>query len=328
MTYLASRNELIESHWTDGQPSGDCLRKWVSLEYHRGMSSLVSTASRLKAQYFPLFKSRQTFLLALTGAAGYLCQKSGQKNWLEFSFLVISLLMAISGCTVLNMLFDRDIDSKMARTRQRPLAAGQVSTLAAGLLGTALVFGGLLWAYTLSMLYFFIVVLGAGFNVLVYTLWLKRRSAWSILWGGIAGGMPILAGRSLAIGRIDTLGILLSLIIILWIPSHTLTLGILYSEDYLKAEVPTLLSAYGLAVTQRLVIISSLLASILIAATFYALNPPAMALWIEIAASAGLSGMAFLTWGRPVRPWTARLYRYSSIFMLGSMLLLAFAGLI
>jgi heme o synthase len=291
------------------------------------MSSLVSAVSRLKAQYLPLFKGRQTLLLTLTGAAGYLCQKSAQTNWLEFCFLVISLLLAIGGCTVLNMLFDRDIDSRMARTRQRPLAAGQVSTLAAALLGSALVLGGLLWAYTLSLLYFFIVVLGTGFNVLVYTLWLKRRSAWSILWGGIAGGMPILAGHTLAIGRLDTLGLLLALVIILWIPSHTLTLDILYSEDYANAGVPTLLSVYGLSATHLLMIISSLLASILMAVTFYTLHPPAVVLWIEMVACAGLSGMTFLTWGRPVRPWTATLYRVSSIFMLGSMLLLALARL-
>jgi protoheme IX farnesyltransferase len=291
------------------------------------MSSLVSAANHIKAQYWSLIKSRQTLLLTLTGAAGYLCQKSGQTNWLDFLSLVISLLITISGCTILNMLFDRDIDSKMARTSQRPLAAGQVSTLSAGILGTALISAGLLWALALSPLYFLVVLSGASLNVLVYTLWLKRRSAWSILGGGIAGGMPILAGHTLAIGRIDVLGLLLSLIIILWIPSHTLTLSVLYSEDYVNAGVPTILNVHGLAATHLIVIISSLLAATLMAVTFSWLKPPVVALWIEIAACAGLSGLAIFTWGRPVRPATASLYKYSSIFMLGSMLLLAFTAL-
>ncbi len=291
------------------------------------MSSTASTANRIATQYWSLIKSRQTFLLVLTGAAGYLCQGSGKTNWLEFLFLVIDLLITISGCTVLNMLFDHDIDSRMVRTSGRPLASGQVGTLPAGILGSALVFVGLLWAWALSPLYFLIVLLGAGLNVLVYTLWLKRRSAWSILWGGVAGGMPILAGHALAAGRVDTLGLLLALVIILWIPSHTLTLVILYSEDYVNAGVPTMLSAYGWAATHRLVILSSLFTSILMTVIYSWLRPPGVALWMEFVACAGLSGMAIFAWARPVRRAIASLYRVSSIFMLGSMLLLALASL-
>ena len=157
---------------------------------------LVSGANQLKEQYWPLIKSRQTFLLALTGVAGYLCQRSASMDWTRFAGLVGSLLITIGGCTVLNMVFDRDIDQKMARTRQRPLAAMQVNVRKAAWLGIVLIILGLLWALMLSELYFTLALAGVGLDVLVYTVWLKRRSAWSILWGGLSGGIPILASRA------------------------------------------------------------------------------------------------------------------------------------
>ena len=248
-------------------------------------------------------------------------------DWLEFSSFVISLLLTIGGCTVLNMLFDRDIDRKMTRTQHRPLASGQVDSSNAAILGTALVSVGLLWALLISPLYFLIDLTGAVLNVLVYTLWLKRRTSWSILWGGLAGGMPILAGHTLAVGRIDFLGLLLTLVIVLWIPSHNLTLSILYSEDFAIAGVPTILNVYGLDASRRLLVVSSLVTSILVAAAFFWLDHSGLPFWIELAACAGLVGMAVFAWGRPARPAITLLYKYSSIFMLGSMLLLALSGL-
>jgi protoheme IX farnesyltransferase len=203
------------------------------------MGNFITTANTLKDHYWPLIKSRQTFLLALTGVAGYLCERPVSMDWPRFASLVGSLLVTIGGCTVLNMVFDRDIDQKMARTRQRPLAAMQTHVGAAAALGSALIVLGLLWALSLSVLYFSLALAGAGLDVLVYTLWLKRRSAWSILWGGLSGGIPILASRALVVGRVDATGLLLAFAIVGWIPSHNLTLGMLYSEDYLNAGVPT-----------------------------------------------------------------------------------------
>ena len=214
---------------------------------------LVSNANQLKEHYWPLIKSRQTFLLALTGIAGYLCQRPVPMDWPRFAGVVGSLLITISGCTVLNMVFDRDIDQKMARTRQRPLAAMQVNVRKAAWLGSVLIILGLVWAMMLSELYFTLALAGVGLDVVVYTIWLKRRSAWSILWGGLSGGIPILASRALVISRIDATGLLLALAIVCWIPSHNLTLSMLYSEDYLNACIPTFLNVYGLAATRATV---------------------------------------------------------------------------
>ena len=81
---------------------------------------------------------------------------------------------------------------------------------------------------------------GLFFDVVIYTLWLKRRTPWSIVWGGISGGMPILAGRVLAVGRIEWIGVVLALAVLFWIPTHILTFSMRYREDYANAGIPTI----------------------------------------------------------------------------------------
>ncbi len=292
------------------------------------MASLIATANLLKINFWPLIKSRQTFLLTLTGMAGYLCRQSAPIDWLQFLGLLFSLLGTISGCTVFNMLLDRDIDRKMVRTRERPLASGRVTPGAGLFLGSVLVVVGLLVAAILSRLYFVLIVTGVGLNVLVYTLWLKRRSAWSILWGGLAGGMPILAGSSLAVGRIDSIGVLMALVIMCWIPSHNLTLTTIYSEDYLDAGVPTFISSYGGTAVNLMVTISSLLVALLIMLVSTQLSFSGLALAFMFAASLGLVSLCVVSWINPSPKLTAFMYKYSSLYMLVSMLVLALSGLV
>jgi protoheme IX farnesyltransferase len=285
-------------------------------------AALASSASHIKTHYLPLIKSRQTLLLALTGAAGYLCQPPSPMHWAHFAGLAGSLLMAISGCTVLNMVIDRDIDRKMRRTSQRPLAAGEVDARAAAWLGGGLLALGLVWSLALSALYFTLVLAGAVLDLLVYTVWLKRLSPWSIIWGGLSGGMPLLAGRALATGRVDAIGLLLALAIVCWIPSHNLTLSTFFADDYRNAGVPTFYNAYGWTATRLSMAFSSLGTALLMTGAFALLrfSLPLFAVLIAISlvqvvlalnASARISKGAFLS-----------LYKYSSLYMLAVMLLL------
>jgi heme o synthase len=83
--------------------------------------------------------------------------------------------------------------------------------------------------------------------------WSLIKSRQTFLLGEIAGGMPIMAGRVLAIGRFDILGILLALIVICWIPSHNLTLDMLYADDYLSAGIPTAINTYGPGISYAII---------------------------------------------------------------------------
>jgi protoheme IX farnesyltransferase len=291
------------------------------------MADPITITNLLKQNYWSLIKSRQTLMLVLTGIAGYLCQSLSSINWLSFLSLVGSLLITISGCTVLNMLFDRDIDRKMVRTSQRPLPAGQVSANTALFLGSALVVLGLVWSDILSMLYFGVILAGVVLHMGVYTLWLKRRSAWSILWGGIAGGMPILAGRAMAVGRIDALGVLLALVIVCWIPSHNLTLNALHQSDYLNAGIPTFLNTYGISGTYFMITFSSVLVALLVMVVCTLLGFSGLVFILLFSASLGLVGLGVFVWLKPSQNLIMVLYKYSSVFMMVSMLLLSLGGL-
>jgi len=196
---------------------------------------LVKNRLRL---YWLLIKSLQTGLLLSTGLAGYLSAHT-PAHLGELVGLAASLFLAISGSTILNMWYDHDIDALMKRTHNRPLASGQITRREAFWLGLVLAAAGVGLALALDALYGLVVFAGLFFDVVVYTIWLKRRTCWSIVWGGIAGGMPILAGRVLAIGQVDLVGLLLAMAVLFWIPTHILTFSMRYHADYQAARVPT-----------------------------------------------------------------------------------------
>jgi protoheme IX farnesyltransferase len=221
---------------------------------------LETTGADLRAKlcaYWPLIKSPQTGLLLVTGVTGFVSAGCPRGSGVILVALVGSLFLAICGSTVLNMVYDRDIDARMERTCQRPLPAGRVDAYEALLVGAALAWLGVGWAFALAPLYGLVVLAGLFFDVVVYTLWLKRRTAWSIVWGGIAGGMPALAGRVLGVGRLDGVGLLLALAVLLWIPTHILTYGMKYAQDYRRAGVPILPNTQGEGRTRLIIGLST-----------------------------------------------------------------------
>ncbi len=117
---------------------------------------------------------------------------------------------------------------------------GQVRPENALSLGFVLSAMGVYWSIMLSPLYGIIVFSGIFCDVIIYTIWLKRRTCCSILWGGIAGGIPVLAGRALGIGSVDWVGVALAMVVLFWIPTHILTFSLRYVDDYRRAGVPNI----------------------------------------------------------------------------------------
>ena len=272
--------------------------------------------------YWPLIKISQTGLLLATGIAGYL--SAGTLITLPILLGVsISLFLAISGSTIMNMWYDHDIDAKMKRTHQRPAASGQLSRQEVFVVGMAISMIGVGWALLIAPLYGLVVFAGWFFDVVVYTFWLKRRSAWSILWGGISGAMPILAGYVLAVGHIGLVGILLALAILFWIPTHTLTFSIKFRDDYNNAGVPTFPSTYGETFTRAMIAISSVLAAIAIGWASVLIGISAGYLRLIAVLSAGLLLLAFATFRAQSEQVNFGLFKYASLYMLSSMLILA-----
>ena len=272
--------------------------------------------------YKPLIKTSQTGLLLATGVAGYL-SAGIQVNLVTFTGLILSLFLSISGSTILNMYYDRDIDTVMNRTHNRPLATGAVGPREALRLGLVFSLLGVGLAVIMEPLYGLVVFAGLFFDVVVYTIWLKRKTCWSIVWGGISGGMPILAGRVLAIGHFDLVGVLLTLAILFWIPTHTLTFSMRFYEDYKAAGVPTFPSTYGFAFTRAVIAISAVLAALCIGWASVLIGVEAGFLRLLIVLATGLLVLSFATVTRPSERVNFGLFKYASLYMLCSMIVLS-----
>jgi heme o synthase len=286
------------------------------------MAKQHSTIRTLKAKYWPLIKSLQTALLLMTGLAGYMSARCPVFNLGTVLGVAGSLFLSISGSTVLNMWYDRDIDAKMNRTCWRPLPTGKITpneALRFGLLISAL---GIGWAVYLDWLFGLIVFAGLFFDVVIYTLWLKRLSAWSIVWGGISGGMPVLAGRALGLGSIDWVGIMLALAILFWIPTHILTFSMRYHKDYQDAGVPTFPSTYGFQFTRVTIALSSVIAASAMIAAAIGIGMNWGYLRLIGVLSVGLLGLAIAISVRPSERVNFGLFKYASLFMLGAMVMI------
>ncbi|MGA7604770.1 MAG: UbiA family prenyltransferase, partial [Anaerolineales bacterium] len=220
------------------------------------------------------------------------------------------------------MWWDRDIDAKMKRTHKRPTSAGQVTPNEVLRLGLTISIIGIGWAFWVNLLYGLVVFAGLFFDVVIYSMWLKRRTCWAIVWGGISGAMPVLSGRVLAIGKIDPIGILLAAAILFWIPTHTLTFSLKFFEDYKNAGVPTFPSTYGNQFTRVAIATSSIIAALAMSVAAIWIGVAEGILALIIVLSAVLLFLAATVVFDPSDQTNLRLYKYASIYMLSTMILI------
>ena len=277
-------------------------------------------------QYWVLIKSLQTGLLLITGLAGYMSVKCPALNIYQLSALAGILFLTISGSTVLNMWYDRDIDLKMERTCRRPLPSKAIKPSEALVLGLVLSLAGTGLAVSMSLLFGLVIFAGLFFDVVVYTILLKRRSAWAIIIGGISGGMPVLAGRVLGLGSIDWIGILLAASILFWIPTHILTFNMKYFDDYNNAGVPTIASVYGFNINRKIIVLSSFLSAISLIISSFAIGINVGPLRLIGTLAGGMLIISVIALLKPSEKLNSGLFRYASVLMLTTMLIFFFEG--
>jgi protoheme IX farnesyltransferase len=149
--------------------------------------------------------------------------------------------LAAGGANAMNMVYDRDIDAVMNRTKHRPLVTGEVTPLAATVFALLLELGAfVLFATTVNVLSGVLALSATAFYVLVYTMWLKRSSRQNIVIGGAAGAMPVLVGWSAVTDHLAWAPVVIFAIIFLWTPPHFWALAVRYRDDYASANVPML----------------------------------------------------------------------------------------
>lgn len=177
-------------------------------------------------------------------------QKSFHFSILFFMLLGLALIIA-SGC-VFNNVIDRDIDHLMERTRNRVLVQGKMSE------NTALMYAFFLAMLGSLVLYFgtnvstlIVAVVGLFFYVVVYSLWLKRRSALGAIIGGVSGAMPPVVGYCALTHHLDLGAVLLFLILMFWQMPHFYAIAIYRLKDYQAAGLPVLPAVRGVPYTKK-----------------------------------------------------------------------------
>jgi protoheme IX farnesyltransferase len=288
---------------------------------------MAKTKSLKIKAYWQLIKSLQTFLLLLTGITGFVSSKCLYLNWQMSLGLSVSLFLTISGTTVYNMIYDRKIDAKMDRTKDRPIPSGKISVKEAVIFGTIMNVLGLALAFWMSPLFGAVVFAGLFIDFVVYTIWLKQRSAWSIVWGGISGGMPILAGRVLGTGEIDLTGIILAAAILFWIPTHIMTFNMRYFEDYKAAKIPTFSETYGFKKSRLIIAVSTMVSAIAFAAGAYALGIQWGFIRVLIILATIATGFAIYGMYKPSEKMNFRLFKIASINMVFAMIIIILGSL-
>jgi protoheme IX farnesyltransferase len=194
------------------------------------------------------------------------------------------------------------------------------------LFGLLLSFLGVSWSIAIDPLYGIVVFGGLFFDVVVYTILLKRRTSWSIVWGGISGAMPVLAGRVLGYGSVDWVGIALSSAVLFWIPTHILTFSMRYHDDYQAANIPTFPSVYGFQFTRVMIAVSSVLAAISMGISMHGISMAWGYLRIAAVLAIILLVLALYSTIRPSERLNFGLFKYASFFMLGSMVMIMVGG--
>ncbi|MFP7760445.1 heme o synthase [Marisediminicola sp. LYQ134] len=202
--------------------------------------------ARKARAYLALTKPRVIELLLVTTAPVMVLAEGGLPSlWLVLATLVGGALSAGSA-GAFNCYIDRDIDRVMDRTKNRPLVTGEVTDREALVFAWILGVVSIVWlAATTTWLAAAFSALAILFYVVVYTMWLKRRTSQNIIWGGIAGCFPVLIGWAAVTGSIAWAPVILFFVVFLWTPPHYWPLSMKYRTDYAKAHVPMLAVVRG-----------------------------------------------------------------------------------
>jgi protoheme IX farnesyltransferase len=217
------------------------------------MTMPLGTATQVDWQsYYQMMKPTISMLVVVTVVpALFMAQQDLPSLTIALASL-IGTYLASGSAAIFNHLVDSDVDAHMKRTRTRPIPAGKVSS------GKAAAFGVLLGVLSFFILYrwtsplaAWIAVAANVFYVVIYTMYLKRRTVQNIVIGGAAGSVGPLIGWAAVTGELAWPAWVLFAIIFLWTPPHFWALAIKYKDDYARANIPMLPTVKGLEVTRR-----------------------------------------------------------------------------
>jgi protoheme IX farnesyltransferase len=208
--------------------------------------------------FLALTKPRVMSLVVFSGLCGMLAAPELPPFVLGFT-AILCIALGAGACGALNQWYEADVDAKMRRTAKRPLPGGRMDRQSALHFGVGLgVFSVLLMGLATNWLAAILLAGSILFYVLIYTVWLKPRTAQNIVIGGAAGAFPPLIGWVAATGHVAALPLLLFAIIFLWTPPHFWALSLFVRSDYAAAGIPMLPVVAGVRNTRAQILLYSL----------------------------------------------------------------------
>ena len=272
--------------------------------------------------YWRLLKPNVMQLVVFTGGVGLFIAPGNLHPLLTF-VAILCIAVGAGASAAINNAYDTDIDRVMVRTRLRPTATGRISAAEALATGISLAIGSVMvMGLALNWLAAGLLALTIAFYVLVYTLWLKRRTPQNIVIGGAAGAFPPMIGWAAVTGQIELMPVLLFLLIFFWTPPHFWALALYRQKDYANVGVPMLPVVRGSDTTRRHILGYSLLLAVI------SLLPTLVgtAGWLYLAAAAALSAVLVQGAWRLLRSASdreaMRLFKFSIIYLFGLFLAL------
>lgn len=216
------------------------------------------------AGYLKLTKPSIIYLLVLTAATAMFLADGFAGDLSKVIFGLFGIALIASSSAVINQILDVEIDSKMARTKNRPLVKGEISAINAKVFsGILLASGTLLLLIFNNFLTLLLTLLTWAFYSFFYTKILKFAGTQNIVIGGLAGAMPPLLGWTAITNSIDALPLLMVLIIFIWTPPHFWALSINRKEDYVAAKIPMMPVIKGTGYTKLQIALYSVLLAVI-----------------------------------------------------------------
>ena len=271
----------------------------------------------LARSYFALTKPRVVALIVFTAIIGMFLAVPGMVPWRPLLFGTLGIWLAAASAAAINHLIDQRIDILMARTSQRPLPQGQLSSRQ--VLVFAVVLGALsmlllvLWVNVLTALLTFASLIGYA---IVYTGFLKRATPQNIVIGGAAGAAPPVLGWAAVTGHVHPYALLLCLIIFVWTPPHFWALAIFRRDDYSRAQVPMLPVTHGVEYTRWHILYYTVLLFIVTLLPYLTGMSGLFYLGGAVVLGAGFLYYAIVLLNPPSELFAMKVFNYSIIYLM------------
>jgi len=267
--------------------------------------------------FISLTKPKVMSLLLVSAIAGAFLGSAATPKMEVLIAVLSGGALAAGGAASLNMAYEKEIDQKMGRTKNRPVAEGRISPVTAIIFGLTLnVLSFAIFSLMTNYLAALLAIAGTVLYFGLYTIILKRTTPQNIVLGGAAGAVPPLVGFAAATGTLNLSAWYLFIIIFFWTPPHFWALAIMIKDDYAKANIPMLPVVRGVEHTTIQIMLYTVILAVLM--ILFGLVTENLG-WIYLIGTALLNATLFKYSYKlirlPNKPTATRLYKYSLLYL-------------